>query len=31
LEGDQPRIIPQKFGCNWPSGLWGEDLYVNFS
>jgi hypothetical protein len=21
LEGDQPRIIPQKFGCNWPSGL----------
>jgi hypothetical protein len=20
-----PRIIPQKFGCNWPSGFWGED------
>jgi hypothetical protein len=25
-----PRIIPQKFGCNWPSGFWGEDFYVNF-
>jgi hypothetical protein len=19
-----------KFGCNWPSGFWGEDFYVNF-
>ena len=23
-------IIPQKFDCNWPSGFWGEDFYVNF-
>ena len=30
LEGGHPRIIPQKFGCNWPSGFWGEDFYVNF-
>jgi hypothetical protein len=21
LEGGHPRIIPQKFGCNWPSGF----------
>jgi hypothetical protein len=28
--GWHPRIIPQKFGCNWPSGFWGEDFYVNF-
>jgi hypothetical protein len=28
LEGGHPRIIPQKFGCNWPSGFWGEDFYV---
>jgi hypothetical protein len=20
-EGGHPRIIPQKFGCNWPSGF----------
>jgi 3-isopropylmalate dehydratase small subunit len=20
-----------KFGCNWASGFWGEDFYVNFS
>jgi hypothetical protein len=25
-----PRTIPPKFGCNWPSGFWGEDFYVNF-
>ena len=30
LEGGHPRIIPPKFGCNWPSGFWGEDFYVNF-
>jgi hypothetical protein len=30
LEGGHPRIIPQKFGCNWPSGFRGEDFYVNF-
>jgi hypothetical protein len=29
-EGGHPRIIPQKFDCNWPSGFWGEDFYVNF-
>jgi hypothetical protein len=22
--------IPPKFGCNWLSGFWGEDFYVNF-
>ena len=27
LEGDHPRIIPQNFGCNWPSGFWGEDFF----
>jgi len=21
LEGDYPRTIPPKFGCNWPSGF----------
>jgi hypothetical protein len=21
LEGGHPRIIPQKFGCNWPGGF----------
>jgi hypothetical protein len=21
LEGGHPRIIPPKFGCNWPSGF----------
>ena len=21
LEGGHPRIISQKFGCNWPSGF----------
>jgi hypothetical protein len=21
LKGGHPRIIPQKFGCNWPSGF----------
>ena len=21
LKGDHPRIIPQKFGCKWPSGF----------
>ena len=26
LEGGYPRTIPPKFGCNWPSGFWGEDL-----
>jgi hypothetical protein len=20
-----PMTIPPKFGCNWPSGFWGED------
>jgi hypothetical protein len=25
LEGGHPRTIPPKFGCNWPSGFWGED------
>jgi hypothetical protein len=25
LEGGNPRTIPPKFGCNWPSGFWGED------
>ena len=30
LEGSHPRTIPPKFGCNWPSGFWGEDFYVNF-
>jgi hypothetical protein len=29
VEG-HPRIIPPKFGCNWPSGFWREDFYVNF-
>jgi hypothetical protein len=29
-EGGHPRTIPPKFGCNWPSGFWGEDFYVNF-
>jgi hypothetical protein len=24
------KTIPPKFGCNWSSGFWGEDLYVNF-
>jgi hypothetical protein len=31
LEGGHPRTIPPKFGCNWPSGFWREDFYVNFS
>jgi hypothetical protein len=26
LEGDHPRTIPPKFGCNWPSGFWGENV-----
>ena len=30
LEGDHPRIISVKFGCNWPSGFRQEDFYVNF-
>ena len=30
LERGHPRTIPPKFGCNWPSGFWGEDFYVNF-
>jgi hypothetical protein len=30
LEGGHPRTSPPKFGCNWPSGFWGEDFYVNF-
>jgi hypothetical protein len=25
LEGGHPSNIPPKFGCNWPSGFWGED------
>jgi hypothetical protein len=25
-----PKTIPPKFGCNWPSGFWGKDFYVNF-
>jgi hypothetical protein len=25
LEGGHPTTIPPKFGCNWPSGFWGED------
>jgi hypothetical protein len=25
-----PRIIPQKFGCNWSGGFWGEDFYVSW-
>jgi hypothetical protein len=25
LEGGHPSTIPPKFGCNWPSGFWGED------
>jgi hypothetical protein len=30
LEGGHPRTIPPKFGCNWPSGFWREDLYQHF-
>jgi hypothetical protein len=29
LEGGHPRIIPQKFGCNWPTGF-QEDFFFNF-
>jgi hypothetical protein len=30
MAGVHPRFIPPKFCCNWPSGFWGEDFYVNF-
>ena len=26
----RPLPVLMKFGCNWPSGFWGEDCYVNF-
>ena len=30
LKGNHTRIISAKFGWDWPSGFWGEDVYVNF-
>jgi hypothetical protein len=29
LEGGHPRIIPPKFGCNWPSGFI-TGFFMNF-
>jgi hypothetical protein len=25
FKGGHQWTIPSKFGCNWPSGFWGED------